>query len=247
MTAVAISEKHPAAVAVPATSSITQLLQTAVERGTPVEALEKLVALHERIAEREAQMAFSNAMAAFQSECPSIKKSSSADIVTRGGGKYSYTYAELDEIARTINPLLAKHGLSYSWDSKVDAGMLTCICTIRHIAGHSTTSSLVLPVASQSAMSEQQKYGAALTFAQRRTLSSGLGLTTTDEDYDAPAIDRTPITTEQLLQLEDMIEDAEADRKRFLAFIGVEKLSELPAVHFESAMNALRQKKGAVP
>jgi hypothetical protein len=246
MTAVAVrQDEHPAAVAIPATSSITHLLQTAVEKGTPVEALEKLVALHERMEAREAAQAFANAMAAFQSACPSIKKSSTADIVTRKGGRYSYTYAELDEIARTVNPILAKHGLSYSWDSTVEAGMLNCVCTIRHIKGHFTTSRLSLPVASESAMSEQQKYGAALTFAQRRTLSSGLGLTTTDEDADAADFDRTPINAMQLIQLEDMIEDSGADKGRFLKFIGVDKLGELPAVHFEQAMNALRQKKGA--
>ena len=68
-----------------AAGSITALLQLAVERGTPVAELSKLVDLHERMEARQAAKDFADAMARFQAECPSVKKSSSAKIVTNGG------------------------------------------------------------------------------------------------------------------------------------------------------------------
>lgn len=243
--AVAVHTPAPVPI-IPAAHSITELLHLAVERGTPVEALEKLVALHERMEAREAAKAFAAAMVAFKVDCPMIKKTSTAQIVTKKGGRYSYTYAELDEIVSTVQPLLNVHGFSYTWDTRVETnGMLTCTITLRHIAGHTEQSSFTLPTTTDSAMSDQQKMGAASTFAKRQTLIAVLGLTTTDNDYDAAAIDPTPITTEQLFQLEDMIEDSGADKARFLTFIGVEKLSELRAVHFDQAVSALKQKKGA--
>lgn len=227
-----------------AVDRVTDLLHEAVKHGTPVEQLEKLVALQERMEARQAAREFAAAMAAFQAECPSIKKGSTAQIVTKSGSKYGYAYAELDDIARTINPILAKHGLSYSWDSKVEKDTLTCVCTVRHAEGHSVTSSFTLPVDNPSAMNPQQKVGAALTFAQRRSLASVLGLTTTDEDTDTEA-DPEPITADQRTELEDLAHEAKVDLPRFLKFMGVETLAEIRAVDYGKAMNALNQKRRA--
>lgn len=224
--------------------SPSQLIMAAIDRGIPAESLEKLVALQERMSDRQAAIEFASAMAAFQQECPPIQHSKEAKITTKTGGSFKYTYAELDEIARKVNPILAKHGLSYSWDSSVDEKgvMLTCTCTVRHINGHvGPPSNFALPIANDSAMSPQQKVGAALTFAQRRTLSSALGLTTTDDDTDAAQVDPTPINDDQLSHLEDLITETKVNRARFLKFLNVEDLATLPAVRYKEAVNALEQ------
>jgi hypothetical protein len=228
--------------------TVARLLQLALEKGTPVESLEKLVALHERVEERNARRAFFEAMAAFQAECPPIHKASTAEITTNKGGKYKYTYAELDEIARTINPFLAKHGLSYSWNSKVDGKALTCWCTARHRDGYSGEPvEFTLPIDNPSAMSDQQKVGAALTFAKRQTLTSAFGLVTTDDDTDAAEVDPTPVSEDQLLVLEDLLTESGADRARFLKYLGVDKIEDLPRIRFQEAVTALEQKKGRRP
>lgn len=225
--------------------SIQQLLHLAIEKGADVGALEKLVGLHERMMDREAAHEFARALAAFQAECPPIGKSKEAAIATKSGGSYKYTYAPLEEIVRTVKPLLIKHGFSYGWDSSVAAGALTCVATLRHINGHSTSASFTLPIDNPSAMSPQQKVGAALTFAQRKTLESVLGLNTTEDDTDGVAreIDPTPISDGQLEQLEDLIADAEIDAARFLKFLAVAQLRDLPRVRFEEAKAAIAEKK----
>lgn len=228
-------------------ASIQGLLHYALEKGADVGALEKLVDLHERVTKTEAAREFARAMAAFQAECPPIKKDSTAKIATRGGSGYSYTYAELDSIAATVNPLLRENGLSYTWNSSVDerGAMLTCICIVRHINGHSESSNFTLPIANDSAMSPQQKVAAALTFARRQSLVAALGLVTTDEDTDAVRreVDRTPINADQADQLDELIDDAEIDRARFLRFLGVEKLADLAATRFDEAKAAIAEKK----
>lgn len=254
MTAVAIQQREskevaPAGVAALASTSgsITELLRIAVEKGTPVEQLEKLVDLHERMELRQARAEFSQAMAAFQAECPSIKKASKAEIVTKAGGRFGYTYAELDEIARTINPIMAKHGLSYSWDSSVDKDILTCVCTVRHIAGHSITSTFTLPTESSSAMSPQQKMGAALTFAQRKSLASVMGLTTTDEDTDgAEKSDPETITDDQVTVIEDLVREAKVGLPRYLKYMNVASLSDIRAADYKSAVVRLEQQVEAL-
>jgi ERF superfamily len=225
--------------------SMTELLYMAVEKGTPVEALEKLVALHERMSQQQAQQDFANAMARFQAECPSIKRSSTANFATRQGGKMSYTFAELDEIAATVNPILARHGLSYTWDATVEGATLTCVCTVRHCHGHSTSSTIKLPTDSASAMSSQQKVGSAYTFARRLSLTAALGLTTTDEDLDGRDNHAERITDEQADAIDMLIDEVKADRAKFLKYCGVESVEEIPASKFAAAVAVLEKKRGA--
>lgn len=223
-----------------AAQNIGELLRFAIERNVPVEALEKLVALHERISERDAAREFAAAMAAFQAECPPIKHSRTADITTNAGASFKYTYAELDEIARVVNPILAKHGLSYSWDSKVEKDVLDCVCTVRHINGHSVSSKFSLPIENKSAMSPQQKVGAALTFAQRRSLSAVLGLTTTDTDTDARDADTTRLGEDAATEIDDMITEYGVDRAKLLKYLGAARVADIRAADYEKAKKAIR-------
>jgi hypothetical protein len=226
-----------------ATGSVTDLLRIAVERGTPVAELKELVALHDQMSQRQARQEFFAAMAAFQRECPSIKKGSTAKIATRSGSNYEYTFAGLDEIASIVNPILARHSLSYRWDSKVEKDVLTCVCIVMHASGHSETSSFTLPVENASAMSAQQKVGAALTFARRQSLSAALGLTTTDEDPDAGRDDPTPITDDQVTEIVDMMASKKVNAERFLKYMGVADVADIRASDYQKAVTALLQVK----
>lgn len=244
-TTVATSQRpNGALAAVPSegTATIAMLLQSALERGTPVEQLDKLVDLYERMDAREAAKQFSAALASFQAECPLIRKTSTANVATKSGGSYSYTYAELDEIVRTVGPLLAKNGLSYSWDTVVGKeSLLTCVCTLRHIGGHSNTSTFTLPIENASAMSPQQKVGAADTFAKRRTLSSVLGLTTTDADPTTDDANPDKLHEDQVTVIEDLLRESGAKKQKLLEYMSVERITDIRAVDFRKAENVLKQ------
>jgi hypothetical protein len=224
--------------------SIAALLHLAIEKNVPVETLEKLVALHERVSDRAAAREFAEAMSAFQAECPPIAKTSTAKIATRGGTSYSYAYAELDEIARTINPILARHGLSYSWDTEVADKSLTVICTARHVNGHSVPAKITLPIDNASAMSDQQKVKGAMTFGQRCTVISVFGITTADPDHDGASVaSLKPVTDDQALAITDGITESGIDKGRFLAWLGVSSVAEIPADRFTAVMQAIEQKR----
>src|SRR5688572_25647998 len=80
---------------------MARLMELAL-KGDKVDALEKLVALSERVQDRNAAREFGDAKARFQESCPPIKKTSKAKITSRKtGSSYEYDYAELDEIAQT--------------------------------------------------------------------------------------------------------------------------------------------------
>lgn len=224
--------------------AIVELLRFAIERNIPVEALEKLQALHERVSDRAAAAEFAQAVARFQAECPPISKTSTAEIVTKAGGKFKYAYAELDHIARTIAKPLQAAGLSYSWDSSMDNKLLRCTCTLRHVNGHMVTASFSCPVESTSPlMNEQQKHAAALSYARRQSLIQVLGLTTCDPDTDGSDADTTPITRDQAIDLELMCTDAGVNKARFLEYLGMVSFEAIPAKLYSKAIAAVHAKR----
>jgi hypothetical protein len=200
---------------------ITSILRLAVEKQVPVETLERLVALQERMSDRAAASEFAQALADFQAECPPIKKTSHASFPGRDSGvKQGYRYAEIDEIARTIQPLLHKRGLSYSWDSKIANGLMEVTCLLDHINGHQKVGHFTTPVESSGGFTQAQKYAGTLTFGRRQSLLSVLGLSTTEQDTDGVA--RNPgasLTPDQVAHLENVMEEVKADRDRFFKFL----------------------------
>lgn len=217
---------------------LAEIMRLAVERGD-IAVLEKLVALKERVEDRNAASEFTQALAAFQAECPPIQKKSEASIVTRSGGSYKYRYAELDHIARVTRPVLVKHGFSYTWDSEMQGAALLCTCHLHHIGGHSRSAKFVCPTDSASAMSSQQRHAAALTFSKRQSLIAVLGLTTTDADTDGASPE--PISEEQVLQIDEWLSLLDEDRRlRFLKYMGVAAVSTIKATDFDKAITSLR-------
>lgn len=226
--------------------AMARLMEIALEKGT-VESLEKLVALSERVEGRRAGQEFGDAKAKFQNACPSIRKTSTAKITSRKTGtSYSYAYAELDEIAATVRPHLHNLGLSYSWDSKVEAGKIRVVCTLRHLNGHSETATFECPVDGNDSMSDPQKYASTLTFARRYSLIQVLGLTTCDPDDDAgkplPPAAVAGTTEAQAADLRALLEETKVPEDAFVKRLGVASVEEIPPDRYDAAVRALRER-----
>lgn len=224
-----------------APSEIAALVHLAIEKQVPVETLERLVALHERVSDRQAASEFADALASFQAECPEITKNATANVVGSSGSKFSYKYAELSHIAKVIRPLLHAHGFSYSWDSEIKDKMMSATCTLRHVNGHKESASFICPTETRAGMSEQQKFAAALSYARRMSLIQVLGITTADPDTDGA--NPTTITKDQIAELRQMAEEVAADMSKFLQYIKYDTLEEIRASDFNMAREALRSKR----
>ena len=113
------------------------------------------------------------ALAAFQQDCP---------IIHKGTQGYGYSYADLPTILKTINPLLAKHGLGFSQPVDLD----TIQTILFHIeSGEQLTSSTLMPSDVElKGMNKFQVDGSKITYYRRYALSSMLGIVT-DKDTDA--------------------------------------------------------------
>lgn len=222
----------------------TGLVQLAIERGVPVEVLERLVALKERMAERDARGAFFQALADFHAEVGPIPKTAAITVTRAGTQEVRSRYAPLDKIVAHVRPLLQRHGFIFHWNSTLRENGNVCItCHLRHVDGHSESADFEFPQKEAGApgMNGVQIAGSARTYGERYSLIQVLGLTTADEDTDGAAPNEF-ITREQVSELDVKIQTTHTDKDRFLAWLGVAQLSEIPQRDYRKAMQALDTK-----
>jgi hypothetical protein len=153
-----------------------RLLEIATQQGADIEKLSKLMDLQERWEKKVARGAFDEAMAAAKAEIPVIQKKREVDF-TSTKGRTHYFYEDLAEIARTVDPILAKHGLSYRFrTSSLPNEPVTVTCIIAHRGGHSEENTLSAGKDESGNKNSIQAVGSTLTYLQRMTLKAALGL-----------------------------------------------------------------------
>lgn len=160
------------------TVSSAGLLQLAVEKGASIEALERLMALHERHEANEARKAYVVAMAEFKRSPPRILKTRKVDT-----GTFEYFHARLGDISDAVTPALAAVGLSFDWEVP-DHGKngITIECVITHELGHSKRVALTGPPDTGRGRNAMQAVASTTTYLSRYTLLLALGLATHDDD-----------------------------------------------------------------
>ena len=229
---------------VPAESGeISGLMKLALEGNHPVEVLERLVTLQERVTDRMARMAYIEALSGFREECPQPKrtKENPQFSVTRGGVKRSVMYSPLDEIERTARPVAAKYGLTWTWDTRVDDELMHITCKVQHVEGHSDSATVSMPYESKAGSSPQQKYGSTQTYGMRYSLVAALGITTADEDVDG-ADGENYINESQLADLRAKIGEVGATEARICKTYGLADLNALPSHLLSPVIDALEEK-----
>ena len=215
------------------------LLQMAVSQGADLAKLEKLMDLQERWEANEAKKAFVVAMQAFHAEAPEISKNKTVKY-----GQTAYKHATLDHICDLVGSVMAKHGLTFAWDTQQDQNGIRVTCTITHVLGHSQSVSLQAGADNSGSKNSIQAIGSTVSYLQRYTLLSAAGLATGESDDDGKAADAAkPITETQIKALTDLMAELQVDEAAFLRRIKVNALSELPAAKFQAAKELLETKR----
>lgn len=228
----------------PGPSDIVQLMQMALaDDSVNVDKMAALVELKIRMDAVEAQKSFNQAMARFRADCPYILKSHTARILSKDGvEKFSYGYATLEDIAKAIDPVLARHGLSYRWgDAIIEQQYIRISCIVTHEAGHTESSSVPMPYASPTGVSDQQKWCSATTYARRQSLVGALGLTMCEVDTDGndPGSDEK-ISEAQARDVQDLLDTKEVNITRFLAWAKAKTVVDIPASTYSQAVAYLK-------
>lgn len=221
------------------------MLDRAIASGAGVDVLEKLVGLQERWEANQNRRAYNAAIAAARAEMPVILKNREVDFTT-SKGRTNYVYEDLAEIARTVDPILARHGLSYRWRTVSAGDDVTVTCVISHGAGHSEENSLSGKRDETGNKNPLQGIGSTVTFLQRYTLKSGLGLAAAKDDDGAAAGGGAEfVTEEQAKELEALCGQAGAKAATFLEWLRAENFAHIAARHYERAKKELNDKIAA--
>lgn len=171
----------------------SDLLRIAVEKGADLQQLSTLMDLQERYEANEARKAFVVAMAAFKREPVEIYKRKQVGYKTREGDFVGYKHAELSDVTDAIAPAMAKHGLSFDWDLHQANGVITVDCVVTHVMGHSKKVTMSGAPDASGKKNAIQQTASTITYLQRYTLLAATGMSTKDEDDDgAGGVDDQP-------------------------------------------------------
>lgn len=223
------------------------LLDRALSRGMDPGTLEKLMDLQDRHERNQARRAFDAAVAAAKAEFPVIRKNRVVDFVGKTGIRTHYEHEDLAEIARTVDPILGKHGLSYRFRTASPVNEpVSVTCILSHKDGHSEENTLHGPRDESGNKNPLQSIGSTISFLQRYTLKAALGMAAAaDDDGRASGGAGGPVSEEQVEAMRAKIVEVAADLPRFLKTFGIERLDEMPASRFDEAMRKLAAKAKA--
>ena len=194
-----------------------RLLEQVLSSGN-IEVLERYIALRKSEEERQARIAFEQAFSKMRAELPGIAKRK--DVSIRGSKAYSY--APVEEIQRLCDPIIYKHGFSYSWKEESIYGP-DGKATGKRVQldifgyGHTRSNSFDVPMLGQitsrdgnAVTNAVQAAGAMSTYGRRYTFVSGFGVVVEGEDSDGQISSDTEVLR---MELEGFLEERDASGK----------------------------------
>ena len=214
-----------------------------------VDKLERLAELHMQMLARDAELAYGVALNALQSELTPVKK--------RGvNSQTASRYALLEDIERMLDPLIVKHGfsMSVSTGTSEKEDHTKYVAIVRHTGGHKTTHEIDAPfddVGMKGSRTKTRIHGmsSARSYCKRILKSEIFDVTTTKDDDGNAAGGIGPsaecITPDQVDDLRAMLEEVGANEDRFLVWLRVSKLEEIPASQHTAAVRALEAKRAS--
>jgi hypothetical protein len=179
-----------------------RLLEQVLSSGN-IEVLERYISLRKSEEERQARIAFDEAFSRMRAELPSVAKH-------RDNGATKSKYAPVEDIQRMIDPIVHKHGFSYSWrEEAITEGKRVWMDISGY--GHVRSNFFDCPkIAGNNAQNAIQVAGAMSTYGRRYTMISGFGVIVEGEDSDGQIPDDLEVLK---MDLQSMLEEKDQSGK----------------------------------
>jgi len=156
-------------------SRYQKLMEIAISSNADVDKLEKVMDLQDRWEKKEAKKSFTAAMARFQAQCPTIKK-------TKTG--HNFKYAPMSDVIDQVKGLESDCGLSHRFEQDTQKDSISITCVVSHIDGHSEKLRLEALADQTGSKNAVQAIGSTITYLQRYSFLGSFGIATADEDMD---------------------------------------------------------------
>lgn len=245
MNAVATAEivDHVPLAPAPGTASIMEMISQAIRGGQPIEVIRELKDMALTLAAEQSRRAFEAAMSEAKAELPRIMKNRVVDFTSQKG-RTNYRHEDLGEIAKMVDPILGRHGLSYRFETSTEAKMVRVTCIVSHRDGHSVRNDLTAGHDESGNKNSIQAVGSTITYLQRYTLKAALGLAASNDDDGGKAGQKLNdfLRPEQVEQVRDLIARTDTDTVKFCDAFKVASLADLRVSDFDSAVRSLNIK-----
>jgi hypothetical protein len=161
------------------------LLQSAVDKGASIDTIERLVALQEKMLAKQAEVAYIEAMQRAQMRMEPVRRNAKNPETH---SRYS-TYEQLDAAVR---PIYTGEGFSVSYNTTDSplAEHMRVLAMVRHIAGHSETFQVDMPVDGKgpkggAVMTRTHATGSGFSYGRRCLLKAIWNIAEYDDDGNA--------------------------------------------------------------
>lgn len=242
-----VAVEPPAPLPASETAAIFQIIERAARDHTvDIDKMKELMAMHNAMRAQAAELEFDRAMASAQEEMQPVRADANNPQTK---SKYA-SYAALDA---AIRPIYTKHGFSVSFDT-ADGAPESCVrivAKVAHSGGHRERPHLDMPADGKGAkggdvMTKTHATGAAVQYGRRYLLGMIFNLAVSkDDDGNGASLQGTPVTKEQAQIIRDLIEATKTDTEKFCEWAKIEAVPDLPARHFDKAVQVLNARRSA--
>jgi len=230
---------------VPAAPTETAAIMNVIERAASdpnvdIDKMERLMAMHERMVNKQAEIAFSKALSDMQNNLPEITEGGQI----KHGDKIISQYARWDEdINPVIKPILYEYGFSLSFRTDTKDGV-NVEAVLSHAQGHSERTSIKLPADSSGSKNAVQAVASSVSYGKRYTAGALLNLTTKGQDDDGvSAYGPERIDDDQEANILALIEEVGANKQQFCRYFKINDVADLSVNAYPDAIRMLEQKR----
>jgi hypothetical protein len=203
-----------------------------------VEVASKMMDLYERNEKRQAEKDFAAALTELQGETIRVQATKAVDVKN---GVPRYTFAPYEEIMRTVQPMLTRHGFSVTFDTKIDGDRLYSVCTLTHKAGHSRSNQFAVRFTTPPGASAPQGDMSTKNYAKRGAFCDAVNISI-DHDDDARMIGQ-PIGRDKGEILYQRVMRVGSDVTAFLKYAGAERFEDISDDRYPVLDELLKRKE----
>lgn len=225
---VPVAETPPAMPAVAPEGVLGAIMQLAANPQIDVDRIDRLIQMHERMEDRQAERAFNEAFVRMQGALPRVKRDGTLEYPEdknkpKGPKIQVSKYAKWETIHAAIMPVLTEHGFGLSFKIKPrtgEGGGLGVSAVLRHSGGH-VEEGEPFPVAldTSGGKNNAQAYGSSLSYGKRYAAFAALNIATEGEDDDAKKSGTSFVDDDQAHDLLGKLDEAGIKSDKIEAFL----------------------------
>lgn len=217
------------------------MLQSAREQGADMETMQQLMEMQFKWERNEAQKAYNQAVAEFKKENIVVTK----DKVNT---QFKSRYSGIGNLVNTVNPILAKYGLSASWTiDQTDS--IRVACKLSHALGHSEE----VPMSGEpdtsggGSKNPIQQIKSTITYLKIATYEAVTGVASSDDPGDNDGNTSKPlqlITEAQVAYIQALIDETGvAGKTALFEWLKIDSVDQIPAKYYKKAVQGLEARR----